>query len=76
MVSDGLIKFKRTRQTSGAEKTYNKPLEVESRNQPKAVISADDMMKDDTQAEIYGDRQKPKQKSPCDYYYRTFNSHL
>ncbi len=54
MVSDGLLKFKRTRQTSGAKKTYNKPLAAESRNQPKAVISADDMMKDDIQAEIYG----------------------
>jgi hypothetical protein len=63
VVSDGLLKFKRTGQTSEAKKTYNKPLAAESRNQPKAVISADDMMKDNIQAEIYGDRQRTKRKS-------------
>ncbi len=64
MVSDGVLKFNRTRRTSGAEKTYNhQPLAAESRNQQEAVLTADDMMKADTQAEAYGDRQRTKQPS-------------
>jgi hypothetical protein len=63
MVLDELLKSKRTRRTSGTEKTYNKPLAVESRNQQKVLILADDMMKDDLQAERYGNRLRTKRKS-------------
>jgi hypothetical protein len=77
VVSDRLLRFRRTWRTSGAETTYNlqlttynlqlttynQPLVAESLNQRKALILADDMMKDDAQAEKYGDLQKSKRKS-------------
>jgi hypothetical protein len=58
-----LLKFKRTGKTSGAKTTYNKPLAVESRNPQKALILVDDMLKDDSQAERYGNHLRTKRKS-------------
>jgi hypothetical protein len=62
---DGLLKFKRTRRTSGGEKTYQQPLAAKSRNQRKVLIPAEEIMMitDDKQAEVYGDRQKTKHPS-------------